>query len=84
MPRYDIANINLGGGLTTTQENNVATTLQQPLASVTTQEVNWQMLASYLDSSIFQFILQNKDIPEVTQFGVKLATELATNFNITR
>ena len=75
MPRYDIANINLGGGLTTTQENNVATTLQQPLASVTTQEVNWQMLASYLDSSIFQFILQN---------GIKLATELATNFNITR
>ena len=48
------------------------------------QQVNWQMLASYLDSSIFEFILQNKDIPQVSAYGLKLAQELANNFNINR
>ena len=42
------------------------------------------MLASYLDSSIFEFILQNKDIPQVSAYGLKLAQELANNFNINR
>ena len=48
------------------------------------EQVNWQMLASYLDSSIFEFILQNKDIPQVSAYGLKLAQELANNFNINR
>ena len=68
------------------QANEVNTIRQQPLTRRidNVETIDWQLLASYLDSSIFEFILQNKDIPQVSAYGLKLAQELANNFNINR
>ena len=68
------------------QANEVNTIRQQPLTRRidNVETIDWQLLASYLDSSIFEFILQNKDIPQVSAYGLKLAQELDNNFNINR
>jgi hypothetical protein len=56
------------------QANEVNTIRQQPLTRRidNVETIDWQLLASYLDSSIFQFILQNKHIPEVSAYGLQL------------
>ena len=68
------------------QANEVNTIRQQPLTRRIddVETIDWQLLASYLDSSIFQFILQNKHIPEVSSYGLQLAQDLASKFNINR
>ncbi len=68
------------------QANEVNTIRQQPLTRRidNVETIDWQLLASYLDSSIFQFILQNKHIPEVSSHGLQLAQDLASKFNINR
>tara|TARA_Y100000114_G_C11717606_1_gene306801 strand:- start:648 stop:890 length:243 start_codon:yes stop_codon:yes gene_type:complete len=70
------------------QANELTQTTTQPdlIKSVNDNqiEIDWQLLASYLDSTIFQFIMQNRHIPEVSSFGLQLAQDLANKFNINR
>ena len=46
------------------------------------RNIDWQLLANYLDGKIFEFILQNKHDPKVKDFGVQLARDLANKFGI--
>ena len=70
--------------LDTVQNTNLTNANPNALVNRTTKEINWQMLASYLDSEIFQFIMQNQDNETIKEFGINLATNLAKNFSITK
>ena len=48
----------------------------------TSTNIDWQLLANYLDGKIFEFILQNQNDPKVKDFGIELARDLANKFGI--
>jgi len=67
--------------LTNTNRSNRAVT--EPLVS-NDQEVDWQLVASYLDSEMFSFILKNRDNQTIKEFGLQLSSNLANKFGLTR
>ena len=67
--------------LTNTNRSNRAVT--EPLVS-NDQEVDWQLVASYLDSEMFSFILKNRDNQTIKDFGIQLSSNLANKFGLTR
>tara|TARA_A100001201_G_scaffold80444_1_gene71851 strand:- start:637 stop:894 length:258 start_codon:yes stop_codon:yes gene_type:complete len=83
MPNYDLTQLN---SLITTNGDNPVSTSQSdmPIINNMSKEINWQLLAGFLDQEIFQFILKNRDNETITQFGTELAQKLATNFGLTR
>lgn len=83
MPNYDLTQLN---SLITTNGDNPVSTSQSdmPIINNMNKEINWQLLAGFLDQEIFQFILKNRDNETITQFGTELAQKLATNFGLTR
>ena len=48
------------------------------------QFIDWQLLASYLDSKIFEFIIVNQNDQKITNFGQELSQDLADKFNVQR
>ena len=67
--------------LTNTNRSNRAVT--EPLVS-SDQDVDWQLVASYLDSEMFSFILKNRDNQTIKEFGLHLSSNLASKFGLTR
>ena len=67
--------------LTNTNRSNEAVT--EPLVS-NDQDVDWQLVASYLDSEMFSFILKNRDNQTIKEFGLHLSSNLASKFGLTR
>ena len=60
MPNYDLTQLT---SLITTNGNNPVSTSRSdmPIVNNMSKEINWQLLAGFLDQEIFQFILKNKD-----------------------
>lgn len=48
------------------------------------QFIDWQLLASYLDSKIFEFIIANQNDQRIANFGQELSQDLADKFNVQR
>ncbi len=48
------------------------------------QFIDWQLLASYLDSKIFEFIIANQNDQKIANFGIELSQDLADKFNVQR
>jgi len=48
------------------------------------QYIDWQLLASYLDSKIFEFIIANQSDHKIANFGQELSQDLAEKFNVQR
>lgn len=48
------------------------------------QYIDWQLLASYLDSKIFEFIIANQSDMKIANFGQELSQDLAEKFNVQR
>lgn len=48
------------------------------------QFIDWQLLASYLDSKIFEFIIANQNDQKIANFGMELSQDLADKFNVQR
>ncbi len=48
------------------------------------QYIDWQLLASYLDSKIFEFIIANQSDQKIANFGQELSQDLAEKFNVQR
>lgn len=48
------------------------------------QYIDWQLLASYLDSKIFEFIIANQSDQKISNFGQELSQDLAEKFNVQR
>jgi hypothetical protein len=48
------------------------------------QFIDWQLLASYLDSKIFEFIIANQSDLKIANFGRELSQDLADKFNVQR
>lgn len=67
--------------LTNTNRSNGVVT--EPLVS-NDQDVDWQLVASYLDSEMFSFILKNRDNQTIKEFGLHLSSNLASKFGLTR
>lgn len=80
MPRFDLTRLNS----VIVSEGNNALTNSDPtnIMNKDSKQINWQLLASFLDSEIFQFIMQNKDDEKIKTFGVNLSQKLATNFGL--
>ena len=83
MPSFDLTMLN---SLITTNGNNPVSTssTDMPIVNNLDKQINWQLLAGFLDQEIFQFILANKDNEVIKQFGIDLATKLATNFGLSK
>ena len=81
MPNYDLTQLT---SLITTNGNNPVSTSRSdmPIVNNMSKEINWQLLAGFLDQEIFQFILKNKDNEVIQQFGIELAQKLAVNFGL--
>ena len=45
---------------------------------------DWQLNAGYLDSKIFEFIVENRTNDKVQEFGAELAQDLADKFGLNR
>jgi len=48
------------------------------------QFIDWQLLSSYLDSKIFEFIIANQNDHKIANFGQELSQDLADKFNVQR
>ena len=83
MPSFDLTMLN---SLITTNGNDPVSTssTDMPIVNNLDKQINWQLLAGFLDQEIFQFILKNKDNEVIKQFGIDLATKLATNFGLSK
>tara|TARA_R100000664_G_scaffold29991_1_gene42205 strand:- start:431 stop:688 length:258 start_codon:yes stop_codon:yes gene_type:complete len=83
MPSFDLTMLN--SLITTNGDNPVSTSsTDMPIVNNLDKQINWQLLAGFLDQEIFQFILKNKDNEVIKQFGIDLATKLATNFGLSK
>lgn len=83
MPSFDLTMLN--SLITTNGDNPVSTSsTDMPIVNNLDKQINWQLLAGFLDQEIFQFILKNKDNEVIKQFGIELATKLATNFGLSK
>jgi hypothetical protein len=81
MPNDLVTDLQNLRNLTNTNRSNRAIT--KPLVS-NDQEVDWQLVASYLDSEMFSFILKNRDNQTIKEFGLQLSSNLANKFGLTR
>jgi len=81
MPNDLVTDLQNLRNLTNTNRSNRAVT--EPLVS-NDQEVDWQLVASYLDSEMFSFILKNRDNQTIKDFGIQLSSNLANKFGLTR
>lgn len=81
MPNDLVTDLQNLRNLTNTNRSNRAIT--EPLVS-NDQEVDWQLVASYLDSEMFSFILRNRDNQTIKDFGIQLSSNLANKFGLTR
>ena len=83
MPNYDLTQLT---SLITTNGNNPVSTSRSdmPIVNNMSKEINWKLLAGFLDQEIFQFILKNKDNEVIKQFGIELAQKLAVNFGLSK
>jgi len=83
MPSFDLTMLN---SLITTNGNDPVSTssTDMPIVNNLDKQINWQLLAGFLDQEIFQFILKNKDNEVIKQFGIELAQKLATNFGLSK
>ena len=81
MPNDLVTDLQNLRNLTNTNRSNRAIT--EPLVS-NDQEVDWQLVASYLDSEMFSFILKNRDNQTIKEFGLQLSSNLANKFGLTR
>jgi|TARA_R110000850_G_C9642067_1_gene433399 hypothetical protein len=81
MPNDLVTDLQNLRNLTNTNRSNRAVT--EPLVS-NDQEVDWQLVASYLDSEMFSFILKNRDNQTIKEFGLQLSSNLANKFGLTR
>ena len=83
MRSFDLTMLN--SLITTNGDNPVSTSsTDMPIVNNLDKQINWQLLAGFLDQEIFQFILKNKDNEVIKQFGIDLATKLATNFGLSK
>jgi len=83
MPNFDLTQLN--SLITTNGDNPISTNnSDMPIVNNMNKQINWQLLAGFLDQEIFQFILANKDNEVITQFGIDLASKLATNFGLSK
>ena len=64
-------------------ENRPNSEVAEPLTNAN-KEVDWQLVASYLDSEMFSFILRNQNDSKIREFGNQLAINLANKFGLTR
>ena len=46
--------------------------------------VDWQLVAGYLDTQVFEFILNNREDKKIAEFGLKLAGGMADKFGLVR
>tara|TARA_R100001143_G_scaffold49022_1_gene43944 strand:+ start:334 stop:579 length:246 start_codon:yes stop_codon:yes gene_type:complete len=81
MPNDLVTDLQNLRNLTNTNRSNRAIT--EPLVS-NDQEVDWQLVASYLDSEMFSFILKNRDNQTIKEFGLQLSSNLANKFGLIR
>tara|TARA_R110000868_G_C10538416_1_gene734673 strand:+ start:398 stop:643 length:246 start_codon:yes stop_codon:yes gene_type:complete len=81
MPNDLVTDLQNLRNLTNTNRSNRA--VGEPLVS-NDQEVDWQLVASYLDSEMFSFILKNRDNQTIKEFGLQLSSNLANKFGLTR
>jgi|TARA_R110000751_G_scaffold37840_2_gene91347 hypothetical protein len=81
MPNDLVTDLQNLRNLTNTNRSNRAVT--EPLVS-NDQEVDWQLVASYLDSEMFSFILKNRDNQTIKEFGLQLSSNLANKFGLIR
>ena len=80
MPRFDLTRLN---SVIVSDSNNAVTNSDPTnIMNKDSKQINWQLLASFLDSEIFQFIMQNKDDEKIKAFGLNLSQKLATNFGL--
>jgi len=83
MPNFDLTQLN--SLITTNGDNPISTSnSDMPIVNNMNKQINWQLLAGFLDQEIFQFILANQDSPVIKQFGNNLAHKLATNFGLSK
>ena len=64
-------------------ENRPNSEVTEPLTNAN-QDIDWQLVASYLDSEMFGFILRNQNDSKIREFGTQLSMNLANKFGITR
>ena len=64
-------------------ENRPNNEVAEPLTNAN-QDIDWQLVASYLDSEMFGFILRNQNDSKIREFGTQLSMNLANKFGITR
>ena len=81
MPNDLVTDLQNLRNLTNTNRSNRA--VDEPLVS-NDQDVDWQLVASYLDSEMFSFILKNRDNQTIKEFGLHLSSNLASKFGLTR
>ena len=81
MPNDLVTDLQNLRNLTNTNRSNRA--VDEPLVS-NDQEVDWQLVASYLDSEMFSFILKNRDNQTIKEFGLQLSSNLANKFGLIR
>ena len=81
MPNDLVTDLQNLRNLTNTNRSNRA--VEEPLVS-NDQEVDWQLVASYLDSEMFSFILKNRDNQTIKEFGLQLSSNLANKFGLIR
>jgi len=80
MPRFDLTRLN---SVIVSDSNNAVTNSDPTnIMNKDSKQINWQLLASFLDSEIFQFIMQNKNDEKIKAFGLNLSQKLATNFGL--
>ena len=48
------------------------------------QYIDWQLLASYLDSKIFEFKIANQNDAKIDNFGMEFSQDLADKYNVQR
>ena len=76
----NLTNTNRSNRAVNNRENSE---VAEPLVS-NNQDVDWQLVASYLDSEMFSFILRNRDNQTIKDFGIQLSSNLANKFGLTR
>ena len=64
-------------------ENRPNSEVAEPLTNAN-QDIDWQLVASYLDSEMFGFILRNQNDSKIREFGTQLSMNLANKFGITK
>jgi hypothetical protein len=76
----NLTNINRSNRAVNNRDNSE---VAEPLTNAN-QDIDWQLVASYLDSEMFSFILKNRDNQKIKEFGLHLSSNLANKFGLIR